>query len=301
VVSQRTFLSLLAVAVGIAYVGLGLSSTYLRMGTEIGVVEIMGPIYSFRDITDQIGAARDDPRVKAVVLYVNSPGGAAFACMEIRRYLENMTKPNIAIMDELAASGAYYIASAADEILAHANTITGALGVISIWEDYSKWLEKEGIKYWVWKTGQAKDLFEPWRSPTAEENETIQMELNRTYEILVQDIASGRPNLTLERVREIANGSAYTGAEALELGLVDGIGDYKQAIRKVASRANLESYIVRNMADGDGKVIASLAASYLFSWATVFFVGALILIAIARNRLRKAGRQAGAEPLHRGI
>ncbi len=296
-----TFLSLLALVLIVAYVGAGLSSSYFRMDDQVGVVQITGEIYSFGDITDQLRAASDNSGVKALVLYLNSPGGAAFACMEIRRYLENMSIPNVAIMDEVAASGAYYIASAADEILAHANTITGALGVISVWEDYSKWLEKEGIKFWVWKTGDAKDLFEPWRSPTAEENESIEMELNRTYEILIEDIVSGRPNLTVDRLKEIANGSAYTGIEALGLGLVDEIGDYQSAVRKVASRAKLDSYIVRDMADDDRKVLTSLIASYLLSSVTVVFAGALVLIGITKRRIGKKGQETRVEAAHKGI
>jgi len=292
---------LLAIVLIVAYVGAGLSSTYFRMGNQVGVVQITGGIYSFGDITAQLGAVSDDPRVKALVLYLNSPGGAAYACMEIRRYLENMSKPNVAIMDEIATSGAYYIASAADEILAHANTITGSLGVISVWEDYSQWLEKEGIKFWVWKTGDAKDLFEPWRSPTSEENESIQLELNRTYEILVNDIVDGRPNLTVERLKEIANGSAYSGIEALGLGLVDEIGDYQGAVRKVASRARLDSYIVRDMADDDSTVLTSLIAAYVLSSVTVVFAAALILIGIAKRWTRKKEESTRGEAAHKGI
>ena len=292
---------MLAIVLIVAYVGAGLSSTYFRMGNQVGVVQITGGIYSFGDITAQLGAVSDDPRVKALVLYLNSPGGAAYACMEIRRYLENMSKPNVAIMDEIATSGAYYIASAADEILAHANTITGSLGVISVWEDYSQWLEKEGIKFWVWKTGDAKDLFEPWRSPTSEENESIQLELNRTYEILVNDIVDGRPNLTVERLKEIANGSAYSGIEALGLGLVDEIGDYQGAVRKVASRARLDSYIVRDMADDDSTVLTSLIAAYVLSSVTVVFAAALILIGIAKRWTRKKEESTRGEAAHKGI
>ena len=299
--ATSTFLSLLAIVLIVAYVGAGLSSTYFRMGNQVGVVQITGGIYSFGDITAQLGAVSDDPRVKALVLYLNSPGGAAYACMEIRRYLENMSKPNVAIMDEIATSGAYYIASAADEILAHANTITGSLGVISVWEDYSQWLEKEGIKFWVWKTGDAKDLFEPWRSPTSEENESIQLELNRTYEILVNDIVDGRPNLTVERLKEIANGSAYSGIEALGLGLVDEIGDYRGAVRKVASRARLDSYIVRDMADDDSTVLTSLIAAYVLSSVTVVFAAALILIGIAKRWTRKKEESTRGEAAHKGI
>jgi protease-4 len=291
--NANSIISLLVVTIVISYLGAGLSATYLRMNKQVGVVQLLGYIGSFSEITEQLRWAEDDPRFKGMVLYVNSGGGAAFACMEIRRYLENMTKPNVAVMDELAASGAYYISSAADEVIAHANTITGALSVISVWEDYSEFLENEGIRYWVWKTGQAKDLYAPWRSPTAEENETIQTELNRTYEVLIGDIAGSRPNLTIEDVRELANGSVYSGLQALELGLIDRIGDQSQAIRKVASRTGLGRYLVRDLSQSDGEVLTSLATSYFLSSVTVVIAAVLICLGVIKAALGKRGKNAG--------
>ncbi len=270
------------------------------MSNQIGIVQLVGPIYSFQGITRQIENAEKDPRVKGLVLYVNSPGGGAFACMEIRRYLDNMSKPNVAVMDEVGASGAYYIASAADDLMAHANTLTGSVGVISIWEDYSEWLENEGIKYWVWKTGEAKDLYEPWRSPTQEENRTIQKRLNETYEVLISDIASGRPNMTVEEVRNVANGSLYTGLEAFQLGLIDEIGDYSQAVDSLASRRKLRGYMTRDMSKGDRMVLASLMVSYLLSDATVLLAVILFALIVVRF-LTKRKEEQEQEGLRTGI
>ena len=282
-----TFLSLLALIVIISYFGAAMSASYLQMGRQIGVVQIVGPIYSFGELADQIGAAESDPRIRGLVLYLNSPGGGAYACMEVRRYVENMTKPNIAIMDEVAASGAYYIGSAADEILAHASTITGSIGVISVWEDYSKWLENEGIAFHVWKSGQAKDLYEPWRSPTQEENETIQREIDEIYEELIADIARGRPNMTVEDVRMVANGSVYTGLEALEKGLIDGIGDYSASVKKLASRVKVRRYITRDMSMGDREVLGELLVAYFTSEVTVVVIALLAIIGIVKTTLRR--------------
>jgi protease-4 len=290
----NTFLSMLAVIIIISYIGAGISATYLQMGKQLGYVQLVGPIYSFGDVTDQIGYAEDDHRIKGVVLYVNSPGGSAYACMEIRRYVENMSKPNIAVIDELGASGAYYIASAADEIMAHANTLTGSIGVISIWEDYSVWLEKEGIQFHVWKSGDAKDLYEPWRSPTAEENETIQKNLDEIYDVLVEDIARGRPNLTEEETRKVANGSIYTGIEALDLGLVDELGDYRQAVEKVAERTNVRRYFTRDLALTDREVLAGLFMAYLVSGVTIIVAISLATIGIFKASIRRRER-AGIE------
>ena len=297
----NTFLSMVAVIIIISYVGAGLSATYLQMGKQLGYVQLVGPIYTFGDITDQIGYAEDDPRIKALVLFVNSPGGGAYACMEIRRYIENMSKPNIAVIDELGASGAYYIASAADEIMAHANTITGSIGVISVWEDYSVYLENEGIKFHVWKSGEAKDLYEPWRSPTAEENETIQKNLDEIYDVLVEDIARGRPNLTVEETRMVANGSIYTGIEALELGLVDELGDYRLAVKRATSRVGLNRYLTRDLALSDREVLAGLFFSYLVSGVTIMVAISLATIGIIKTSIRRRERSAMERSRPRGV
>jgi len=285
----RAFLSLLAAVTIVMYLIAGLGSAVLRMNTQIGLVQLVGPIYSFADLTDQISSAQKDHRVKGLLLYVNSPGGAAYACMEIRRYLENFTKPSLAVMDEIAASGAYYIATAADKIVAHANTITGSLGVISIWQDYSGWMKKEGIKFWVWKTGSAKDLYEPWRAPTAEENETIQRNLNQTYEILIHDIARGRPNMTVEMVRQVANGSVYSGLDALKLGLIDEIGDRSDAVDELASKAKLRGYIVRDMSKKDSLVFLGLLWNFFVSPVTIAVVVIVAILLWARPRKDAAG------------
>jgi len=295
----RAFLSLLAAVTILMYLVAGLGSVVLRMNTQIGLVQLVGPIYSFGDLTDQISSAQKDHRVKALLLYVNSPGGAAYACMEIRRYLENFTKPSLAVMDEIAASGAYYIATAADKIVAHANTITGSLGVISIWQDYSGWMKKEGIKFWVWKTGSAKDLYEPWRAPTAEENETIQRTLNQTYEILIHDIARGRPNMTVEMVRQVANGSVYSGLDALKLGLIDEIGDRSDAVDELASKAKLRGYIVRDMSKGDGLVFLGLLWNFFISPVTIAV--AIIVAILLWARPRKDAVEDKRYSLRKGI
>jgi len=297
----NTFLSMLALIIIVSYIGAGLSSTYLQMGKQLGVIQLVGPIYTFGDITDQIGYAEDDPRIKGLVLFVNSPGGGAYACMEVRRYIENMSKPNIAVIDEVGASGAYYIASAADEIMAHANTLTGSIGVISVWEDYSVWLENEGVKYHVWKSGEAKDLYEPWRSPTAEENETIQQNLDEIYDTLVRDIARGRPNLTVDETRKVANGSIYTGIEALDLGLVDELGDYRQALKSVASRADTNRYLTRDLALSDREVLADLFISYLVSGVTILVAISLATIGILKMSTRRRERAEIERSRLRGV
>jgi ClpP class serine protease len=174
--------------------------------------------------------------------------------------------------------------------MAHGNTITGSIGVISVWEDYSTWLENEGIAFHVWKSGAAKDLYEPWRSPTQEENETIQREIDRLYNILIEDIARGRGNLTVEDVRKVSNGSTYLGYEALEVGLIDEIGDSALAIKKVARRTGLGTYLSRDLSLTDGEVLQLLLFEYVTSGVTFFVVFVLAVIAVIKITLNRRER-----------
>jgi ClpP class serine protease len=173
--------------------------------------------------------------------------------------------------------------------------------VISIWEDYSVWLEKEGIQFHVWKSGDAKDLYEPWRSPTEEENETIQKNLDEIYDILVEDIARGRPNLTVEETRRVANGSIYTGLEALDIGLVDELGDYRQAVKKVAKRANARRYLTRDLSLSDREVLAGLFLSYLVSGVTIIVAISLATIGIIKVSVRRRERSEIERSRMRGV
>ena len=147
----------------------------LRYTNQIVVVPVVGPVYSFEPYSSMLTVARKDPYVRGVILYLNTPGGLAYPCMEIAEHVKALreVKPVYAVMGGECASGGYYIASFADKIYTHRNTVTGAIGVLAVWMDYSEYYEKQGIKVWVWSTGKEKDFGAPWRPPTEEEKAKI--------------------------------------------------------------------------------------------------------------------------------
>lgn len=218
---------------------------------KIGVITIDDPIYTF-DYARQAENALEDPSIKAVVVRVNSPGGSVNACFQTEtafsRLAEN--KPVVANFEGCAASGAYLVASASDYIYAYDQSVTGSLAVIAVWVSYERYYEKEGIDVYVWKSGEQKDLFQPWRSPTEEDNAEIQELIDNITEELFDRITANRPE-TENYIDNLRDGSVIYGWEALDYHLVDAIGSHQDAIRKAADMAGLEEgeYEVVNLSE----------------------------------------------------
>jgi protease-4 len=152
-------------------------------------------------------------------------------------------KPVIAVMGAYCTSGGYLIASYATKIYTHANTITGGIGVLAVWVDLSEYYEKEGIKVWVWTTGEDKDFGAEWRSPTEEEQTIMQNEVNQLFHIVLSSISSNR-QLSDINIDNISSGKTFTGDEAVKLGLADEIGDLVDAIKKTQELTNLWNYMI---------------------------------------------------------
>jgi len=216
-----------------------------RYLNQIVILSITTPIYSFQDVTFELNNALRDPNVKALILYVDSPGGYAYPCIEIAEQVKNFVKekPLIAVMGSECASGAYYIASFATEVITYNNTITGGIGVLAIWVDLTKYYEEQGIKVWVWSTGKEKDFGAPWRSPTEEEKASIQAEVDRIFNKIMEDIKKNR-DLTPEVAEDVGSGRIIYGYEAVEMGLADKVGDINTAIDDAAKISGLTLYIV---------------------------------------------------------
>jgi protease-4 len=207
---------------------------------KIAVIEIEGEVGDF-SYADQIYEALRDSSVRAVVVEVNSPGGTVQACFETEAAMRQLAsgKPVVVTMKEYAASGAYLLSSAASYIFARTTTLTAGLGVIAIWVSYENWLEKEGIKYYRWSTGQLKDLGAEYRSPTEEENRYLQSLVENLLEEVMDRIKHNRPQL--ENVLEsLKDGSTLYGTEALAKGLVDNLGTFRDAVEKARELAGLE-------------------------------------------------------------
>ncbi len=188
---------------------------------------------------------RHDENVKAVVLRVNSPGGSAFTSEVIWREIERIKeagKPVIASFGDYAASGGYYISAGADYIIAQPNTLTGSIGVFMMLPDATKLLnDKLGIRFDTIKTHELSTGFSPMLKLTNREKELLQESTLEIYDIFLERVSKGR-KLSIDSTKEIAQGRVWTGRAALNIGLVDKLGDLNDAISIAAERAGLDDY-----------------------------------------------------------
>jgi len=199
-------------------------------------------------ISRAIRKARNDDKVKAIVLRVNSPGGSALASDVIWRetVLAKKSKPVIVSMGDLAASGGYYIACAADSIFAQPNTITGSIGVFGIIPNMQKFFNnKLGITFDGVKTGKYADLGTVSRPLTESERMIIQLEVNKTYDTFTKKVADGRKK-SQSYIDSIGQGRVWSGTEALQRGLVDRLGNIDDAIASAAKKAKIKDFKIVN-------------------------------------------------------
>jgi len=217
---------------------------------RIAVIFAEGDIVDGRDAVEAGGdtiarllrRARLDDDVAAVVLRVNSPGGSASASEVILREvkLTGEKKPIVVSMGSVAASGGYWIACAADEIVAEPNTITGSIGVFGMFPSFRDLLGKFGVTVDVVATAPHADMFSVYRPKTEEELAIFQDLVNRTYDEFLDRVSQGR-SLDRETVHVIAQGRVWSGKDAVELGLVDRLGGFDEALRRAAARAGMEA------------------------------------------------------------
>jgi protease IV len=198
-------------------------------------------------LRNQLRQAERDDSVKAVVIEVNSPGGGVVASDRMREsiqeFKEETEKPVVVSMGDTAASGGYYIATVADEIVANENTLTGSLGVIFSYFNFAEAAEEYGIEQEVVKSGPYKDIGSPTREPTEEELQILQAYVNDAYDSFVGVIVEGR-GLSEEEVRELADGRIYSGQQAEALGLVDALGNLESAAEVAGDLAGVEEATV---------------------------------------------------------
>lgn len=225
---------------------------------KIAVIYAVGEIQSGEGDDETIGSeriagaikkARKDSTIKAIVFRVNSPGGSALASDVIWREvtLAKDEKPFVVSMGDLAASGGYYIACAADKIYAEPNTITGSIGVFGVIPNAQKLLnDKIGIHFDGVKTNEHSDIMEISKPLSQVEYKLIQRNIDNIYESFVGKVADGR-GLRTTYVDSIGQGRVWTGTDALENGLVDEIGGLDMAISYAAEQANIEDYRIKEL------------------------------------------------------
>ena len=195
---------------------------------------------------DQVRKLRDDDKVKAVVLRVNSPGGSALASEVMLRELSLLKakKPLVVSMGDYAASGGYFISSLADSIFALPNTITGSIGVFSMMFNVGPMMHnKLGVTFDEVKNAPYADLPNTFRPLSAEEGKRMQASVDTIYNIFKGHVATGR-KLAPAKVDDIAQGRVWTGTDAVNLGLADGLGGMGRAIKSAAAIAKLKDYKV---------------------------------------------------------
>lgn len=196
-------------------------------------------------LVEKIRAAESDSAVKAVILRVNSPGGTVtgshFMYDELRRFKLRTKKPVVAMFMDLAASGGYYVACAADEIIACPTTVTGSIGVIMQMLELSDTLEKIGVHAEAITSGKHKDSGSPFRRLRDDERALFQKIVDGMYEQFLDVVAAGRPKLGKARIRELADGRVYLAPQALDAGLIDRIGNISDAFAAAKVRAGIKT------------------------------------------------------------
>jgi len=242
------FVFLFAGALLVSAVGVGLyvlspwfGGGDVVIGDAVAVVDVVGVIYYNRGKVDEILSYRDDDNIKAVVVFINSPGGGVAASqalyeavLRVREY-----KPVVVAMASVAASGGYYVACAADSILAESGTITGSIGVIASYLRTEELYEKVGLDRTVIKSGRYKDVGSPHRKMTEEERAYLQEVLDSAYDQFVRAVSDGR-GMPMAEVLGLAEGRIYTGEQALDAGLIDHIGSYQDAVDMAGRMGGIE-------------------------------------------------------------
>ena len=233
---KRVFLAvvvIIALSVTIAVVSGMLGGNLEKgvMGEKIGVLEISGIIKDSDEILKQISDFGQDGKIKAIIVRIDSPGGAVGPSQEIYSEILKVKKKKavVASIGTLGASGGYYIASAATKIVANPGSITGSIGVIIQFFNFQQLLGKIGVKGNVVKSGEYKDVGSPLRDMTSEERLLMQAVIDDVHSQFVDAVAKGR-NLKKEEVAKIADGRIITGRYAKELKLVDELGNFNDAV-----------------------------------------------------------------------
>jgi len=235
---------------------------------KVVLVEISGVISSqdregllpapnmIASLKEQLTRASQDENVRAVVLRINTPGGTVTASdiihHELKTFKTSRKIPVVASIMDVGASGGYYIAAAADTVLAHPSSVTGSIGVIMLTVNARGLLEKVGIEATAVTSGPRKDMGSPFRTMTSEERAIFQGLIDSFYERFLSVVQEGRPHLQMDQIKKLADGRIYTGDQAKTAGLVDEVGYLEDAIDVAKRKAGItEARIVTYKRPGE--------------------------------------------------
>ena len=215
---------------------------------EIALVRIQGMLMDSQNIVRQLSDYRYNPGVRGIILRIDSPGGAVAPAQEIYNEIMKLRaehKTVYASMGTVAASGGYYIACAADYVLANPGTLTGSIAAVMAFSNVEELTNKIGVKPVVIKSGKYKDVGSPMRTMKPEEQKLLQNVVDDVHQQFVQAVAKGR-GLPVSQVSEIADGRIMTGQQALKLKLIDEVGGLEKTIdllaKKTRYRRKAQSY-----------------------------------------------------------
>ena len=216
------------------------NSVIVSVGDKIGILEVEGPIVAARRMIEQIEEFRDRKAIKAVVLRIDSPGGGVGPSQEIYAELKRLAneKPLIVSMGSVAASGGYYLAIAGERLFANPGTITGSIGVIMSFPNYQELMGKVGIQAVVVKSGRFKDIGSSTRAFSEADRALLQGMINDVHLQFVEAVSEGR-NLSIEKLQPFVDGRIFTGRQAKEVGLIDELGTFNDAITYAAKVAGM--------------------------------------------------------------
>lgn len=211
-------------------------------GGRVALIKIEGVLLLSENIVEEIRNYAEDSSVKAIVLRIDSPGGGVVPSQEIYNSVKSARKEGkkvVVSMGSVAASGGYYIAAAADKIVANPGTLTGSIGVKMEFANLEKLLEKIGVKGMVVKAGEYKDIASPYREMTPQEKQLLQDVIDDVHTQFIRAVAEGR-GMQEGEVRAIADGRIFTGQQAMGLKLVDKLGDLEDSIELAGGLAGIK-------------------------------------------------------------
>lgn len=207
-------------------------------------------------LKEELTAAAKDNKVKAILLRINSPGGTITASdliyHEVLQFKKKTGKKVIVSILDLGASGAYYIAMAADKIVVHPTSVIGSIGVIMMHVNFEGLMKKVGVSAEAIKSGPLKDMGTPMKPLTPESRGVLQGVIDDMYERFLLVIVENRKNLSADQIRKLADGRVYTASEALKFGLVDQIGYLQEAIELTQAEAGISEAKVILYSRGEG-------------------------------------------------
>lgn len=252
-----------AVVLGALFFGVVFLATFLtgskRTGDNlpmvgrdrVALVKIEGVLLTSAGIVEELNTYAEDPSIKAIIIRIDSPGGGVVVSQEIYNAVLHAKKEGnkkiVVSMGTVAASGGYYVAAAADKIVANPGTLTGSIGVIMQYAVFEKLLDKIGVKGQVIKAGEYKDMGSPFREMAPQEKKLLQNVIDDVHSQFIEAVVKGR-NATLaegrklapEEVRAVADGRIFTGRQAYDMRLVDELGDLSDSIRIAGALAGIK-------------------------------------------------------------